>query len=61
MLLIPLIQDLHFYLVYRLLHWPPLYKMVHSLHHNNVNPGPGPACRCTRSSIWLTSPASWCM
>ncbi|MCW5706873.1 sterol desaturase family protein [Shinella sp.] len=40
MLLIPLIHDLHFYLVHRVLHWGPLYKAVHSLHHNNVNPGP---------------------
>jgi sterol desaturase/sphingolipid hydroxylase (fatty acid hydroxylase superfamily) len=23
-----------------LIHWPPLYRSVHKLHHNNVNPGP---------------------
>ena len=40
MLLIPLIREVHFYLVHRLLHWPPLYRTVHKLHHNNVNPGP---------------------
>jgi len=40
MLLVPLIHDVHFYCVHRLLHWPPLYRMVHSYHHNNVNPGP---------------------
>ena len=25
---------------HRLIHWPPLYRTVHKLHHNNVNPGP---------------------
>lgn len=40
MLLIPAFRDLHFYLVHRLIHWPPLYHAVHKLHHNNVNPGP---------------------
>lgn len=40
MLLVPVFRDLHFYLVHRLIHWPPLYHAVHKLHHNNVNPGP---------------------
>jgi len=40
MLLIPVWRDVHFYLVHRLIHWPPLYHAVHKLHHNNVNPGP---------------------
>ncbi len=39
-LLIPVWRDVHFYVVHRLIHWPPLYRRVHSLHHNNVNPGP---------------------
>lgn len=38
--LIPVWRDIHFYVVHRLIHWPPLYRRVHSLHHNNVNPGP---------------------
>ena len=33
-------QSLHFYFVHRLLHWPPLYRRVHALHHRNVNVGP---------------------
>jgi sterol desaturase/sphingolipid hydroxylase (fatty acid hydroxylase superfamily) len=37
---IPMIRDVHFYLVHRLIHWPPLYRWVHYLHHNNVNVGP---------------------
>jgi sterol desaturase/sphingolipid hydroxylase (fatty acid hydroxylase superfamily) len=40
MLLIPLMREVHFYLVHRLIHWPPLYRTVHKLHHYNVNPGP---------------------
>jgi sterol desaturase/sphingolipid hydroxylase (fatty acid hydroxylase superfamily) len=40
LLAIPLFRELHFYIVHRLIHWPPLYRSVHKLHHNNVNPGP---------------------
>jgi sterol desaturase/sphingolipid hydroxylase (fatty acid hydroxylase superfamily) len=40
LLLVPVWRDLHFYGVHRLIHWPPLYRSVHKLHHNNVNPGP---------------------
>lgn len=36
----PLWQELHFYLVHRLIHWRPLYQTVHYLHHKNMNPGP---------------------
>ncbi|MEM8648878.1 MAG: sterol desaturase family protein, partial [Pseudomonadota bacterium] len=38
--LIPLWSSMHFYWVHRLLHWPPLYKLAHALHHRNVNVGP---------------------
>lgn len=40
LLLIPFFREVHFYLVHRMIHWPPLYHSVHKLHHNNVNPGP---------------------
>ena len=30
----------HFYFNHRLLHWPPLYRAAHELHHRNVNIGP---------------------
>jgi len=40
MVLVPAWRDIHFYLVHRLIHWPPLYRSVHRIHHNNVNPGP---------------------
>jgi sterol desaturase/sphingolipid hydroxylase (fatty acid hydroxylase superfamily) len=38
--LIPLWSSFHFYWIHRLLHWPPLYRLAHSLHHRNVNIGP---------------------
>jgi len=40
MLAIPIFREAHFYLIHRLIHWPPLYRTVHHLHHKNVNPGP---------------------
>ena len=32
--------SLHFYFVHRFLHWKPLYRLAHSLHHRNDNLGP---------------------
>jgi sterol desaturase/sphingolipid hydroxylase (fatty acid hydroxylase superfamily) len=40
MLLIQMFHELHFYLIHRLIHWPPLYRAVHNLHHKNAVPGP---------------------
>lgn len=34
------IRQLHFDLTHRLLHWEPLYKLAHYLHHKNTNFGP---------------------
>lgn len=39
-LVLPLVREVHFYATHRLLHWPPLYRSVHRLHHRNVNPSP---------------------
>ncbi len=39
-LLVPFIHEVGFYFAHRLLHWPPLYRAAHALHHRNVNPGP---------------------
>lgn len=33
-------ESMHFYMVHRLIHWPPLYKVAHALHHRNVVIGP---------------------
>lgn len=38
--LVPLIHEVGFYFAHRLLHWPPLYRVAHKLHHRNVNPIP---------------------
>ena len=38
--LVPILRDIHFYLTHRLLHWAPLYKIAHKVHHLNSNPGP---------------------
>ena len=39
-IVIPLWSSLHFYWIHRLLHWPPLYRIAHALHHRNINIGP---------------------
>jgi len=38
--LMPLYHEFHFYCVHRLIHVPVLYKYIHSVHHNSVNPSP---------------------
>ncbi|MCC0077356.1 MAG: sterol desaturase family protein [Rhodobacter sp.] len=39
-LLVPVIHEAHFFCIHRLIHTPFLYKWVHSIHHNSVNPSP---------------------
>jgi sterol desaturase/sphingolipid hydroxylase (fatty acid hydroxylase superfamily) len=39
-LLVPVIHETHFFLLHRALHWPPLYRLAHCVHHNSVNPSP---------------------
>jgi sterol desaturase/sphingolipid hydroxylase (fatty acid hydroxylase superfamily) len=39
-LLMPIIHETHFFFLHRAIHWGPLYKYVHSVHHNSVNPSP---------------------
>lgn len=39
-LVIPTWREFHFYCVHRLIHWPPLYRTVHHIHHKNTNVGP---------------------
>ena len=40
LLLIPFWSSLHFHLIHRLLHWRPLFKIAHAVHHRNVSLGP---------------------
>jgi sterol desaturase/sphingolipid hydroxylase (fatty acid hydroxylase superfamily) len=39
-LLVPAIHEIHFFCIHRLIHSPLLYKYVHSVHHNSINPSP---------------------
>lgn len=39
-LLAPAIHEIHFFCIHRLIHTPFLYRWVHSVHHNSVNPSP---------------------
>ena len=39
-LLAPAIHEVHFFCIHRLIHVPILYKWIHSVHHNSVNPSP---------------------
>jgi sterol desaturase/sphingolipid hydroxylase (fatty acid hydroxylase superfamily) len=39
-LLVPIFHEFHFFCIHRLIHWPPLYRWVHSVHHHSVNPSP---------------------
>jgi sterol desaturase/sphingolipid hydroxylase (fatty acid hydroxylase superfamily) len=39
-LAVPIIHETHFFLLHRAIHWGPLYRWVHSVHHNSVNPSP---------------------
>lgn len=38
--LTPFWISFHFYWIHRWLHWPPLYRLAHSVHHRNTNVGP---------------------
>ena len=38
--LVPFVHEVGFYFAHRFLHWPPLYRIAHQLHHRNTNPGP---------------------
>jgi len=40
LLALPIVTSTHFYFIHRALHWPPLYKRVHRIHHRNIHIGP---------------------
>ena len=37
---VPFMAATHFYFIHRFLHWRPVYRRVHALHHRNDNLGP---------------------
>ncbi len=36
----PAIHEVHFFVIHRAIHTPWLYRWIHSIHHNSVNPSP---------------------
>ncbi len=38
--IVPIWETFYFYLIHRWLHWKPLYKFAHHVHHRNSNVGP---------------------
>jgi len=36
----PIIHEVHFFCIHRLIHVPILYKWIHSVHHNSINATP---------------------
>lgn len=39
-LLVPAIHEIHFFFGHWAMHQGPLYKYIHSVHHNSINPSP---------------------
>ena len=39
-LAVPIIHEFHFFCIHRLIHIPFMYRWVHSVHHNSINPSP---------------------
>jgi len=39
--LVPIWETFYFFCIHKLIHWPPLYKTVHHLHHRNTIPWSG--------------------
>lgn len=40
LLLTPAIHEVNFFFIHRLIHVPVLYRWIHSVHHNSINPSP---------------------
>ena len=55
--LIPFWASMHFYFIHRLLHWRPVYRLAHALHHRNDNLGPwsGLSMHPVEHAIYLSS------
>ena len=54
-LVIPLWNSFWFFCIHRALHWPPLYRLAHHLHHRNVSIGPwsGNAMHPIEHILWM--------
>jgi sterol desaturase/sphingolipid hydroxylase (fatty acid hydroxylase superfamily) len=40
MLVVVFLRQIHFFFIHWLIHWKPIYKISHYLHHKNINIGP---------------------
>jgi Delta7-sterol 5-desaturase len=40
LLLFAVLHDIYFYITHRMLHWPPLYREAHYVHHHSLHPSP---------------------
>ena len=56
-ILLPFWQAFAFYWIHRALHWPPLYRIAHAVHHRNTNIGPwsGNSMHPIEHILWLSS------
>jgi lathosterol oxidase len=54
---VPIMGSFHFYWIHRFLHWPPLYRKVHAVHHRSVNIGPwsGISMHPVESFLYMSS------
>lgn len=57
--LLPFWVSFSFYWIHRFLHWPPLYRLAHSVHHRNTSVGPwsGNSMHPVEHILWLSSVA----
>lgn len=58
-ILLPFWVAFSFYWIHRFLHWPPLYRLAHSVHHRNTSIGPwsGNSMHPVEHALWLSSVA----
>lgn len=55
--LVPIWETFYFFMIHKLIHWPPLYKRVHHLHHrnNNVTPWSGFSMHPVEHALFMGS------
>jgi sterol desaturase/sphingolipid hydroxylase (fatty acid hydroxylase superfamily) len=60
--LAPALHEVQFFIVHRSLHWGPLYRFVHSVHHNSTNPSPWSSMSMhpVESALYF-GVAAWCL
>ncbi len=60
LLLAPAWHEIHFFFIHRIIHIPLLYRWVHSVHHNSINPSPWSSMSMHPvEGFWYHSVALW--